>query len=118
LATIQVIEEEGLIENAAHLGQRIMDSTQEMKRKHSTIGDVRGKGLIVGLELVKDRETKEPASDLRDEVVDRAFRKGLLILACGPSGIRLVPALNVDANTVDEALFVLEGALSEAEAAG
>jgi len=117
-ATIQVIEEEGLIENAARMGQRMIDAAQEMQRRHSVIGDVRGKGLIVGLELVKDRETKEPAHDLRDEVVDRAFKKGLLILGCGPSTVRFVPALTIEADIVDEALAIFEEALKEAEAAG
>jgi len=117
-ATIQVIEEEGLIENAARMGQRMIDAAQEMQRRHSVIGDVRGKGLIVGLELVKDRETKEPAHDLRDEVVDRAFKKGLLILGCGPSTVRFVPALTIEADIVDEALAIFEEALKEAEDAG
>jgi 4-aminobutyrate aminotransferase len=117
-ATIQVIEEEELIENATRMGRRMLDAAQEMQRRHPVIGDVRGKGLIVGLELVKDRETKESAHDLRDEVVDRAFRKGLLVLGCGPSTVRFMPALTVDADTVDEALAIFEEALTEAESTG
>jgi len=116
-ATIQVIEGEGLIENAARMGERMMDAAQDTQRRHPVIGDVRGKGLIIGLELVKDPETKEPASRLRDEVIDRAFRKGLLILGCGPSTVRFMPALTVDAETVDEALGIFEEALTEAETA-
>ncbi len=116
-ATIQVIEGEGLIENAARMGQRMMDAAQDMQRRHPVIGDVRGKGLIIGLELVKDPETKEPAGRLRDEVVDRAFKKGLLILGCGPSTVRFMPALTVDAETVDEALGIFEEVLTEAETA-
>jgi 4-aminobutyrate aminotransferase len=117
-ATIQVIEEEGLVENAATLGKRVLDAAKEMQGRHPTIGDVRGKGLIAGLELVKDRETKEPAGALRDDVVERAFEKGLLLLGCGPSAVRFTPALTVDAETVDEALSIFEEALTEAEAAG
>ena len=117
-ATIQVIEEEGLVGNAARMGKRLTDAAQEMQGRHPVIGDVRGKGLIVGLELVKDHDTREPAGELRDQVVQLAFEKGLLILGCGPSGVRFVPALTVDADTVDEALAIIEDALTEAEAVG
>ncbi len=117
-ATIQVIEEEGLVENAATAGKRLLNAAKEMQRRHPTIGDVRGMGLIVGLELVEDGDTKEPAGRLRDEVVKRAFKKGLLILGCGPSTVRFMPALTVDAETVDEALSIFEEALTETEAAG
>jgi 4-aminobutyrate aminotransferase len=117
-ATIQVIEEEGLIENAATIGKRMIDAAREMQRRHPAIGDVRGKGLIMGLELVKDRTTKEPAGDFRDEVVDRAFKKGLLLLGCGPSSVRFVPALTIDAGIADEALAIFEEALAEVETAG
>lgn len=116
-ATIQVIEDEGLVENAAAVGKRLLNAAKEMKRRHTIIGDVRGMGLMVGLELVKDRETREPASDLRDEVVKRAFTKGLLILGCGTSTVRFMPALTVDVKTVDEALSIFEEALKEAQAA-
>jgi 4-aminobutyrate aminotransferase len=117
-ATIQVVEVEGLMENATKIGHRMLDAVQEMQRRHPVIGDVRGKGLIVGLELVKDRETREAAHDLRDEVVDRAFKKGLLILGCGPSTLRFMPALTVDVDIVDEALAIFEEALTEAETSG
>lgn len=114
-ATIQVIEEEGLVDNAVRMGKRLVDAAQEMQRRHAVIGDVRGKGLIVGLDLVKNARTREPAGELRDEVVLRAFKKGLLILGCGPSSVRFTPALTVDADTVEEALTVFEEALTEAE---
>jgi len=117
-ATIQVIEAEGLVANAATMGKRVLDASRDMQGRHATIGDVRGKGLIVGLELVKDCETKEAAGALRDDVVERAFKKGLLLLGCGPSAVRFTPALTVDAETVDEALSTFEEALTEAEAAG
>jgi 4-aminobutyrate aminotransferase len=113
-----VIEEEGLVANAATMGKRVLDASRDMQGRHATIGDVRGKGLIVGLELVKDCETKEAAGALRDDVVERAFKKGLLLLGCGPSAVRFTPALTVDAETVDEALSTFEEALTEAEAVG
>ncbi len=117
LATIQVIEDEGLMSNAARMGRHILNAAQEMQRRHPVIGDVRGKGLIMGLELVLDRETKEPAKDLRDHVVERCFRKGLLILGCGSSTVRFMPALTVDADTADEALSIFAEALTEADRA-
>jgi 4-aminobutyrate aminotransferase len=114
-ATIQVIEEEGLLENAGRMGERLVSTVNDIQTRHESIGDVRGKGLVVGVELVKDRETKEPATQLRDDVIKRAFRKGLLILGCGPSTVRFMPALTVDTNTVDEAMAIFEESLAEAE---
>ena len=117
-ATIQVIEEEGLVENAARMGERMLAAAREMQARHTSIGDVRGLGLVVGVELVEDRETRDPASQLRSDVIDRAFRKGLLLLGCGPSTVRFMPALTIDAETVDEGLAIFEEALTEAEGAG
>jgi len=117
-ATIEVIEEEGLVENAARMGDRLLSAVRNMQAKYATIGDVRGRGLVIGVELVKDRETKEPATELREMVIEKAFRKGLLLLGCGPSSIRLTPALTIDAATVDEGMAIFEEALSEARDAG
>jgi 4-aminobutyrate aminotransferase len=116
-ATIRVIEEEGLLENARRMGERLLSAVKDIQTRHESIGDVRGKGLVVGVELVEDRETKEPATQLRKDVIDRAFRKGLLILGCGPSTVRFMPALNVDTKTVDEAMAIFEESLAEAERA-
>jgi len=117
-ATIKVIEEEGLLENAARMGERLLAAVRGMTSSHEAIGEVRGLGLVVGVELVTDRQTKEPASALRDDVIDRAFRKGLLLLGCGLSTVRFMPALTIDANTVDAGLAIFEEALTEAESAG
>ena len=111
----QFIEEEGLIENAATMGERLLTAARAMQDRHAVIGDVRGKGLIVGVELVTDQETREPAHDLRDAVIDEAFEKGLLLLGCGPNAVRFVPAMTVDAETVDEAMALFEEALTEAK---
>jgi 4-aminobutyrate aminotransferase len=118
MATIEVIEEEGLVENAARMGERLLVAAAGMLSGHESIGEVRGRGLVVGVELVRDRQTREPAPALRDEVIARAFRKGLLILGCGPSTVRFMPALTIDAATVDAGLAIFEEALTEAEGKG
>jgi 4-aminobutyrate aminotransferase len=115
LATIRVIEEEKLLANATRMGKRIMDRLAVMERRHRSIGNIRGKGLMIGMEFVEDRNKKTPAPKLRDAVVEQAFRRGLLLLGCGPNGVRFIPPLNVDAETVDAALEVFEAALTAAE---
>ncbi len=116
LATIKLIEQ-GLMENAAKMGQYMLDRARAMEAEHPTIGDVRGKGLMIGIELVEDKESKEPAGALRDDLVQRAFKKGLLLLGCGASTIRFMPALTIDGQTADEGLAIFEEALTEAEKA-
>jgi 4-aminobutyrate aminotransferase len=117
LATLRLVEE-GYMENATRMGERIMDRLRYMQEEHPSIGDLRGKGLMIGIELVKDRETKEPAPELRDEVIQLAFQKGLLILGCGANTVRFMPALNISQELVDEGLAIFEEALSEAEGNG
>ena len=114
LATIRLVEE-SYMENAARMGQRIMDRLRAIQDEHPSMGDVRGKGLMIGVELVKDKGTKEPASELRDELVQRAFQKGLLILGCGFSTVRFMPALSIPQDLVDEGLAIFEEALTEVE---
>jgi len=116
LATIELIEG-GLMENAAKMGQYMLDRARAMEAEHPTIGDVRGKGLMIGIELVEDKESKEPAGALRDDLIQRAFKKGLLLLGCGASTIRFMPALTIDGQTADEGLAIFEEALTEAERA-
>jgi 4-aminobutyrate aminotransferase len=87
----------------------------EMTDDHPSIGDVRGKGLMIGIELVKDKETKEPAPEIRYGVIQRAFQKGLLILGCGPNTVRFMPALNISQDIADEGLTIFEEVLAEVE---
>lgn len=114
LATIRLVEG-GFMENAARMGQRMLDRLNEIADDHPSIGDVRGKGLMIGIELVKDKATKEPAPELRDEVIQRAFEKGLLLLGCGPNTARFMPALNIPQDIADEGLAIFEAALTEIE---
>ncbi|MGQ9585132.1 MAG: acetyl ornithine aminotransferase family protein [Anaerolineae bacterium] len=114
LATIRLIED-NLMENARLQGERMMEKLLAMQSRHPSVGDVRGKGLMIGAELVMDREKKTPASTLRDNVLYEAYLRGLLILGCGVSTVRFMPALNIPAHAVDEGLEIFEEALTAAE---
>lgn len=115
LATLDVIEEEGLLEKAAETGAYILDALSEIQARHPGIGDVRGRGLMIGIEFVEDRQTKKRAVALRDDVVHGAFKHGLLLLPCGSNALRFIPALNISRSLVDEGLHCFEQALTEAE---
>ncbi|MCA9943296.1 MAG: acetyl ornithine aminotransferase family protein [Anaerolineales bacterium] len=116
LATLQVIEEENLLSRADETGRFIRDALVEMQGRHPSLGDVRGRGLMIGLEFVKDRDTKERAVELRDHVIQHAFEHGLLVIPCGTNSIRMTPSLNVPHNLVEEGLHIFEAALTDAEA--
>jgi len=92
IETLKLIES-GFMQNAAEVGSYTLEKLSEMQTRHPSIGSVRGIGLMIGIEFVKDRETREPAEELRDKVVDYAFNRGLLTLGCGTSVIRVSPAL-------------------------
>ncbi len=114
-ATIAVIEEENLLENAHTVGTYFRGKLDALKEKYALIGDVRGMGLMQGLELVKDRETKEPAPEATVQLMERARENGLLIGKGGLYGnvIRLSPPLNISKADVDEAIRVLDKSLAE-----
>jgi 4-aminobutyrate aminotransferase len=114
LATLELIQDEYLA-NAAEVGQYTIDALEEIQARHPSIGDVRGIGLMIGVDFVKDRKSKEPAKELADRVVDLAFERGLLTLGCGKSVIRVAPALSISKTEVDEGLTIFEEALTLAE---
>lgn len=119
LATIDLIEN-GYMQNAAEMGDYVMEILDEIVCRgpvspHPTIGEVRGKGLMIGIEFVKDPITREPDEAMRDRVVDHAFRHGLLLLGCGKSTIRIAPPLSVSRGEVDEALEILNYAIQISE---
>ncbi len=114
LATIQLIEEQYL-ENTRVVGAYCKEALEELQAKHASIGDVRGKGFMLGVEFVQDRESKHPAESLRDDVVYKAFERGLLLLGCGKSVIRVTPPLSTTKSEVDEAMLILDEAISLAE---
>lgn len=114
-ATLDVIREENLLDKANESGQQIMDILAEMKERYRCIGDIRGRGLMIGVEFVKDRTTKERAVELRDEIVEVAFEHGLLTLPCGANTIRLIPPLNTSSDLIDEGMKKFETAVSAVE---
>ena len=114
LATIDLIEN-GYMQNATEMGDYTRKILEEMMSRHPSIGQVRGLGLMIGLDFVKDRLTREPDFKLRDLVVDHAFLHGLLLLGCGSSVIRIAPPLNVTRSEIDEAMEILDEAIRISE---
>jgi 4-aminobutyrate aminotransferase len=110
LATIALLEEE-LMENAARMGAHLMDRMRAWPARFPQVGDVRGLGLMIGIELVRDRETKQKAPELRDRVLRQAFERGLLVLGAGDSTIRLCPPLVITRDQCDFAMETLEECL-------
>ncbi len=115
LETIRLLEE-GLVQNAAVVGSHLKGRLQELARQYPLVGDVRGEGLMIGVEFVRSRETKEPAIYERDQVIKQAFKRGLLLLGCGESSIRFSPALTVTKKEVDVAVGIFEKSLREVSA--
>src|SRR2546426_9141645 len=91
----------------------LLAGARRLQEKYAVIGDVRGRGLMIGVEFVKDRATREPAPEVPHELVERAFRKGLLLLGAGKSALRLAPPLVVDEYDVDTALRIIDECLRE-----
>ncbi len=107
LATMDILEG-GAIANAATIGEAMLTRLRPWPSQHRIVGDVRGRGLMIGIEIVKDQATREVAPALRDRIVDRAFERGLLILGCGETSIRLAPPLVVNQHEATIALDILE----------
>ena len=114
LATLELLEDE-YMQNAAEVGKYTLKKLQAMMERHPVIGQVRGIGLMLGVEFVKDRETKELYPDFRNRVVDLAFERGLLTLGCGKNTIRISPALLITKSEIDEGLEIFEEAINVAE---
>lgn len=114
LKTLELIEG-GMMQNAATQGAYILDALAEMQARHPSIGHTRGRGLMIGVEFVKDRGTKAPAKEMRDHIVHRCFERGLLTLGCGRSVVRFMPPLMIPRELIDEGLAIFESAVTEAE---
>jgi len=115
LATIALLRG-GVVNNAADVGAHLMAGLKALADTHALIGDVRGRGLMIGVELVRDRTTKERASEERDAVVSAAFARGLLILGAGKNAVRFSPPLVLTREQADAAVRIFDEALTEVEA--
>jgi 4-aminobutyrate aminotransferase len=102
-----------LVANAAKVGAHLADGLKALQQKHSIIGDVRGLGLMIGIELVRDRQTKERAIDERNALVQALFRRGVLALGAGRNALRLAPPLVLTIDQANEVLRVIEESLEE-----
>ena len=108
LATLDVIEKEHLLANSAEVGNHMLKRMAGWASKYRVVGDVRGRGLMIGVEIVKDQKTKEYGAELRDKIVEAAFERGILFLGCGPSTVRIAPPLVVTKDEADAAVDALE----------
>ncbi len=113
LATLDVIEKEHLIENSAQVGAHMLKRMAEWPSKLKLVGDVRGRGLMIGVDIVKDKTTKEYGAAERDRIVEMAFERGVLFLGCGPSTVRICPPLVVTRDEADVAVDVLAECIRE-----
>ena len=114
IATIDLIERE-LVHRAAELGAYMLDKMSDWPRRFRYVGDVRGLGLMLAIEIVRDRETKQRAPELRDQLVNAAFERGVLVLGAGPNVIRLSPPLVITRDQADFALSTLQTCLRDLE---
>jgi 4-aminobutyrate aminotransferase len=115
-ATMDLLERE-YIANAARLGEFIMGRLSDWPERHKIVGDVRGRGLMIGVEIVRDQRTREKAPDLRNQLVQAAFQKGLLVLGSGDTTLRLAPPLIVNEEQADFAIRTLDACLTVIERA-
>jgi 4-aminobutyrate aminotransferase len=113
LETLSLVESEYMA-HAAAMGEVLMERLRQMQGRYEQFGDVRGIGLMVGVELVHDRESRQEAPELRDAIVQQAFERGLLLLGCGASSIRFCPALNIPRPLLEEGLELFEEAVQAA----
>jgi len=115
LATVELVAG-GYVGNAAKVGEHFLGKLRQLATRHEVIGQVRGKGLMIGMELVADRASRKPARELCDALVTRAYHNGLILLSCGQSTVRFMPPLMISAADVDEAVSLVELSLAEAQA--
>ncbi len=115
LATLDVIEREQLLRNSKEVGDHMLQRMSGWPSKHKIVGDVRGRGLMIGVDIVKDQATREYGNAERDRIVEFAFERGVLFLGCGPSTVRIAPPLVVSKDEADVAMDVLEDSITAVE---
>jgi len=114
-AVIDVVKEEKLLENATKQGAYIMKRLGELKEQSEIVGDVRGKGLMIGMEIVEDKESKKPAPQKVTEIMMRSWKRGINVITCGASTIRIAPPMIITRDLVDSAMDIIEDATREVE---
>ncbi|HSS06692.1 MAG TPA: acetyl ornithine aminotransferase family protein [Rhodanobacteraceae bacterium] len=114
LATLDLVSSE-YCANAARVGEYFIGKLRELQNKYACIGEVRGKGLMLGMELVEDRTTKAPATKLTEKLIRQCYQNGMLLLSCGVSTIRFMPPLMINKGHVDEAITILDASLGETQ---
>src|SRR5271154_6496502 len=114
LATIRLLEEKYMA-NATRMGEFILRRTSDWREKFKNVGDIRGRGLMIGIEFVRDQKTKERAPDLRNRLVQMAFHKGLLILGSGDTTLRFCPPLLIDEEQAEFAVRTVDACITEIE---
>lgn len=114
LATIEVVEEENLSERAAHIGKKAMDEFKKMSDSYPIIGDVRGLGLLIGVDIIKPG-TKEPDKNTAQKICWRAWEKGLILITFGKHGnvLRIAPPLNISQEELDRGLNIIDEAIQD-----
>ena len=113
LAVLDVIKDEQLLDNASKQGDHVMKRLEEFRQTSRIVGDVRGRGLMIGIELVEDKETRKPAPKKASEVMLRSWRRGVTVVTCGVSTLRIVPPLTIQTDLLDSALDILEDTINE-----
>jgi 4-aminobutyrate aminotransferase len=116
-ATLDVIEENGLLAHTTRVGEHLMGNLRDLAVESRLIGDVRGLGLMIGVELVKDKQTKAPAKKETEQLTLECFRRGLLVLPCGPNSIRFSPPLIITESEADTAFQIFAESLAVVESA-
>jgi 4-aminobutyrate aminotransferase len=116
LATLDVLQQEKLVENAATVGAHLKQRLLELQKKHECIGDVRGLGLMLATEFVSDRRSKAFDPKTKDRVVEEAWKRGLILLPCGKSSVRYIPPLCITREEADAGVDVLDAAIRAATA--
>ena len=116
LATLEVINSEKLMENAVKMGRVAMKRLEEMKERYEIVGDVRGKGLFIGVEIVKSKKTKERGAREAEAIERACFKDGLILITAGRNTLRVIPPLNVAREELEEGLDVMEGAIARVNA--
>jgi 4-aminobutyrate aminotransferase len=113
LQVIEVIKKERLLENSFNQGKYLVKRLNEMKEIYDIIGDVRGKGLMIGIEIVNNSTDRKSNEDEAKDIMDKCFRRGLVFTICGLSTLKITPPLTIKRDAIDEGLSIFEGALKE-----